>query len=145
MVSARFDDPPCRACAQPKPNVDAFVFQGSPQALDEDVVHPAAASVHTDTHLGVLQYLGETGAGKLTALVGVENLRRTKPGQGVLQCLDAEIGFHGVGQLPGQHLAGGQSITATKYRKPLRMLDNSASVSSPLTASSATFALKSAV
>jgi hypothetical protein len=31
--------------------IDAFIFERAPQALDEDIVHPAAAPVHADAHL----------------------------------------------------------------------------------------------
>ena len=41
----------------------------------------------------------------MAALIGVEDSRRTMAGKGLLQCLDAEIGIHGVGQPPGQNLA----------------------------------------
>ena len=34
---------------------DALVFERSPQPLDEDVVHPAAAAVHRDADVGVPQ------------------------------------------------------------------------------------------
>ena len=48
---------------------DAFVFERSPQPLDEDVVHPAAAAVHRDADFGLPQGVGEGKAGKLRALM----------------------------------------------------------------------------
>lgn len=52
-----------------------FVLERAPQLLDEDIVHAAAAAVHGDRHLGILEPAGEIEAGELTALVGVEDLR----------------------------------------------------------------------
>jgi len=78
-------------------DVDAFVLQGSPQALDEDVVHPAASSVHADFYSGIPQYGRKSGAGKLASLIRVENLWTAEAGQSLFQRLDAEIHLHGVG------------------------------------------------
>src|SRR5215470_7865708 len=55
--------------------VDVFVLQAAPQALDEHVVHPAAAAVHRDLDTGAFERAGEGHAGELAALVGVEDLR----------------------------------------------------------------------
>ena len=41
------------------------MLQRSPQALDEHVVHPAAAAVHRDADPGRRQHAGEGGAGEL--------------------------------------------------------------------------------
>ena len=43
--------------------VDALVLQGSPEPLDEDVVHPPARAIHADADLGVAQHAGEGEAG----------------------------------------------------------------------------------
>jgi hypothetical protein len=47
---------------------DALVFEGSPQPLDEDVVHPAATAVHGDANAGGLERVGKGEAGELAAL-----------------------------------------------------------------------------
>ena len=65
--------------------VDAFVFQRSPQPLDEDVVHPAATTIHRDTDVGILQGVGEGKAGELRALIRVEDLRLAEARDGLLQ------------------------------------------------------------
>mgnify|MGYP000871496036 CR=1 FL=1 len=44
--------------------IDALVFQRSPQAFDEDVVHPATATVHADPDLGILEQY-PSGGGRL--------------------------------------------------------------------------------
>jgi hypothetical protein len=47
--------------------VDPFVLHSPPQALDEDIVMAAPASVHADRDLVIPQYLGELLAGELRA------------------------------------------------------------------------------
>ena len=54
---------------------DALVFEGSPQPLDEDVVHPAATAVHGDANAGGLERVGKGEAGELAALIRVEDVR----------------------------------------------------------------------
>src|SRR5271154_452035 len=76
--------------------VDTFVFQRSPQPLDEDVVHPAATTIHRDPDVGILQGGGERKAGELRALIGVEDLRPAEAGDRLLQCRDAEVGIYRV-------------------------------------------------
>ena len=55
--------------------IDVLVFQGPPKALDEDIVHPASASVHRNLDSSFEPRTGEVHAGELAALVGVENFR----------------------------------------------------------------------
>src|SRR5271168_3834509 len=62
------------------PQIDLLVFDRSPEPLDEDVVAPGALAVHADPDAVVGQKAGEGCAGKLAALVGVENLRLAVPG-----------------------------------------------------------------
>ncbi len=76
--------------------VDRLVFERPPEPLDEDIVHAAAPAVHGDRHACVLEHIGEVGAGKLAALVGVEDLGLAVSGQRLSQGLDAEPGVHGV-------------------------------------------------
>src|SRR6185312_2026213 len=49
--------------------VDPFVLHGPPQALDEDVVVAASASVHADLDAMIPQHLGELNAGELRPLI----------------------------------------------------------------------------
>src|SRR5207253_9957396 len=76
--------------------VDAFVFHRSPEPLDEDIVEPAAATVHRDAHAGVLQQLDKARTGELRSLICVEDLGRAVPCQGLLDCGVVEIGMYGV-------------------------------------------------
>ena len=60
--------------------VDLLVFHAAPKPLDEDVVHPPAATVHADFHAELRQSPGPFRRGELTYLVGVENLRNAPGG-----------------------------------------------------------------
>ena len=55
--------------------VDCLVFERAPQAFDKDIVHAPTPPIHGDRNLRPLENAGEVEAGKLTTLVGVENLR----------------------------------------------------------------------
>src|SRR5450631_4232385 len=57
------------------PQVHLLVFDAAPQPLDEDVVAPCALAVHADRNAVAGEQAGESRAGKLRALVGVEYLR----------------------------------------------------------------------
>jgi hypothetical protein len=82
--------------------VYVFIFQASPQPLDEDVVHAPALAVHADLDGVGFQHAGEVGAGELTALIGVEDLRPAEPTQRLFQGIDAEVGVQRVRKPPGQ-------------------------------------------
>jgi len=83
--------------------VDVVVLHAPPQALDEDVIQPAAATVHADLDVVVTEHAREALTGELCALVGVEDQRRVVTFQGLCERLDAEGGVEGVGKLPGEH------------------------------------------
>ncbi len=51
----------------------AFIFQRTPQPLNENVVHPAAAPIHADPDALGLQNPAKAGAGELTVLIGIHN------------------------------------------------------------------------
>ena len=85
--------------------VNIFVLDTLPQPLDEHVVHPAAAAVHADGNVVVLEHPGEIRASELAALVGVENFRRAVCRECLLQGGDTEVGGERVGQSPGEYLA----------------------------------------
>src|SRR5437660_9749288 len=61
---------------------DAFIFQRSPQPLDEDIVHPAATAVHRD--VGIPQSVRERKARELRALIRVEDLGLAEAGDCLL-------------------------------------------------------------
>lgn len=76
--------------------VDAFVFEWSPEPLDLHIVHPVATPVHADADLGVPQDGGERDAGKLAALIGVEDFRSPMAPQRLFQRQHIEAGIHRV-------------------------------------------------
>src|SRR5664280_3034512 len=69
-----------------------LIFDAAPQPFDEDVVDPAALAVHTDRDAGVLQDLDPLVARELRSLIGVEDLRPSKPRHRLLERFDAEVG-----------------------------------------------------
>ena len=54
--------------------VEILVFVALPEPLDEDIVHPAALSVHAHGDAQPLDPSGPLRRGELAALVGVEDL-----------------------------------------------------------------------
>jgi len=55
------------------PQINLFVFDGPPQALDEDIVPPRTLAVHADLDLAGGQHLDEVGGCELAALIRVED------------------------------------------------------------------------
>src|ERR1700675_2134109 len=70
--------------------IDFFVLDRSPDALDEDVVAPRALAIHADGDRVCDQHVGKVGTGELTSLIGIEYPGPAVFGQCFLQCLDAE-------------------------------------------------------
>jgi len=87
--------------------VDSLVFQGTPESFDKDVVLESPLAVHADPYVPGLEDGGESFAGKLASLVGVEDLRRAVFEQCLFQRFDTESGVQSVGQPPGQNPSGG--------------------------------------
>jgi hypothetical protein len=56
--------------------VNLFIFDRFPQPLDKHVVAPAAFAIHADGDAVILEQLCKFQAGKLTALIGIEDFRR---------------------------------------------------------------------
>lgn len=75
----------------PGVEVDAFVFQGPPEALDEDIVQASAFAVHGDPGAAPFQAVGPGEAGELAALVGVHDLGRPEFVDRLSQRFDAEL------------------------------------------------------
>ena len=70
--------------------VDSLVFQGTPESFDKDIVLEAPLAVHADPDVPGLEDGGESFAGKLASLVGVEYLRGAVFEQYLFQRLDTE-------------------------------------------------------
>ena len=49
------------------PQVDLLVFDGPPQALDEDIVAPGPLAIHADLDLAGGKHLDEVGGGELVS------------------------------------------------------------------------------
>ena len=71
------------------PQVDLLVFDGPPQALDEDIVAPGALAIHADLDLAGSQHLDELGRGELAALIRVEYLGLAVSHQRLFYSFDA--------------------------------------------------------
>jgi hypothetical protein len=99
--------------------VDPFVLHGPPQALDEDIVVAAPASIHADLDHVIPQHLSELVAGELRALIGIEDPRFAEPGEGFPQRLDAEPRRERVRHPPGQHSAGCPVDDRDPIQKPV--------------------------
>lgn len=100
------DTGPCLRSCLPGVQVDALVFQGPPQSLDEDVVEKPAFSIHRDPHAGSAEPVRPGEAGELRSSVSIHYLGRAKLVDGLVQRLDAEVRFQRIGDPLGQHLAG---------------------------------------
>ena len=104
-------DPTTDAClglraGLPGVQVDAFILERPPQALDEDVVKVAGFAVHRYLCLGPFQPVGPVEGGELRSLIRVHDLGRAELVDRLVQRLDAELGLERVGDASGKHLAG---------------------------------------
>lgn len=79
QLLARFGDALIRM------QINVLVLDAAPWPFDEHVIDPTALAVHADLDGMVAQHLGEVGTGELTALVGIEDLRRTVLGNRFFQ------------------------------------------------------------
>src|SRR5450756_1681764 len=70
--------------------VDPLVLQGAPETLYEDIVLEAPLAVHADLDIPCLENRGESFAGKLASLVGIEDIRCTVLEESFFKCLNAK-------------------------------------------------------
>src|ERR1044072_6614605 len=82
--------------------VDQLVLQRAPQALDENIVQGAPASIHTDGDAAFFQRRQKLGRGELRTLMRVPDLGLTEA-ERAFQFGQAEAGLHRVGQFPTEH------------------------------------------
>lgn len=98
-----------------RPQVNAFVFDRAPKPLDEHVVQPPAFAVHAHLSPGILEGFYPRPAGKLRALVRVEDFRGSSCRiKGFAQGGQTERAIKRIGQLPGSTARVFQSITAAR-------------------------------
>ena len=81
-----------RSCL-PSVQLDALVFQGAPQPLDEDVVQEAAFPVHRYAHAGSTQPVRPGEGRELRPLIGIHDLGRAELVDGFVQRFDAVVGL----------------------------------------------------
>ena len=79
--------------------VDILVLDTAPEPLDEDIIQSPIPTVHADQDLTRLQPAGELMAGKLAALIRVENTRLGLS-QGLVDHFDAEYRVQSIRQAP---------------------------------------------
>ena len=53
--------------------IDLLVFNGPPKTLNKDIIVDLATTVHTNPDSPLFQPTGKLKAGKLTALIGIED------------------------------------------------------------------------
>src|SRR5574341_1800210 len=75
--------------------VDVFVLNGAPKALDKHVVKRAAPTIHTDANAREFQTRREIRGHKLDTLIGVEDHRCPKL-ERLLQGRQAEKAIEGI-------------------------------------------------
>ena len=61
--------------------IDLFILEGTPQALDEHVVAPGTPAIHADLAAARLDCVNKHGGGELATLAGVDDVRRTVAGE----------------------------------------------------------------
>lgn len=96
----------CLGQAAVSAQIDLLVFERSPEALDEDVVSPAAFSVHAQLdRVVVSDQFHEVAVGELGALIGVEYLGTAVLEDRVFNGRDAEVGRQRIGEPPRKNAA----------------------------------------
>jgi len=117
-------DPGTEALAQGRTavkrvQVKVLVLDGPPEPLDKDVVLAAAPAIHADGDLVVLEDVDKVVAGKLSALVGVEDFRPSVAAQGLLEGINAKVGLQGIGNAPGEDFAAVPVHDGHKVHEPM--------------------------
>ena len=70
--------------------IDFFIFERPPESFDEDIIEATTTPVHADVNMAICQHSSKIIAGKLRALIGVEN-RWLSMTERFLQHLKAEM------------------------------------------------------
>ena len=85
-------------------DIDQFVFDRPPEALDDNVVDGPAATVHADLNGAVFEDLEEFRGRELRSLVGVED-ERLSPAESIAERIAAKGSFERVGKFPAENEA----------------------------------------
>ena len=81
--------------------IDLLVLDSPPESLHKDIVTPTPFAIHADTDPIRLKEAGKISAGKLAALIRVEDIRSPVKLYGFFYRLNAEICGQRVGEPPG--------------------------------------------
>ena len=76
--------------------IHILVFDAAPETLDEHVVDPASLAVHADGHRMGFEHRRQRLGRALSALVRIEDRRRSVVGERVLEGLDTAVAVDGV-------------------------------------------------
>jgi hypothetical protein len=82
------DASPCLRSGLPSVEIDAFIVEGPPQALDEDIVDAAPFAVHRDPSANSFQPVSPDEGRELAALIRVHDLRWSEAVNSLSQRLD---------------------------------------------------------
>ncbi len=85
--------------------IDLLILEAPPEAFHIYVIPPTAAGIHTDLDALVIQQTRELQTGKLTALIGVEDLRMAILRDRLPHRVEAEVRGQRIGEPPRQHSA----------------------------------------
>ena len=94
--------------------VDAFVIRTAPHPLDKYVVTPGTSSIHGKLAIFVQHRIGEVARCELTALVGVDDLRKAESCKRFLDDLNGMACLQRDSNRVGQNLRLATSTTAVR-------------------------------
>ncbi len=98
--------------------VDALVFQGSPQPLDEDIIETASLAIHRDADASPAQSIRPSERCEQRSLISIYDLRRAKLVDGRVQGLNAEVCLQSIRDAPGQNLSRAPIHDGDKIQEP---------------------------
>jgi hypothetical protein len=75
---------------------EVVIFHGPPWPFDENIIQEVPPAIHADLDAMGLQNIGKSMAGKLTALIGIENLRAAVKHDRLFQRRHAKFGIKGI-------------------------------------------------
>ena len=85
-------------------DIDIFVLERAPETFGENVVKDPATAIHADPDVLSFQYPRERNAGKLRALISIEDLRTTHI-HCLVESIQTEIHLQASRKTPGDDIA----------------------------------------
>jgi hypothetical protein len=83
--------------------IDFFVFHGTPQSFNKDIITPRPEAIHPDSNAACLEGLRKDMPGQLAPLICIHDVGFSITGDGALKRLQTELNIHRDGHSPGQH------------------------------------------